>query len=420
MNKKIKVLTISDHPLAPSGVGTQTRYFIESLLKTGRYKVVSFGGAMKHDKHDPIKTKEWEDDWIIYPVDGYGTQDMVRSVVRQEKPDIVWFMTDPRFWAWLWQIEHEVRALCPMVYYHVWDNYPYPTYNRKWYMSNDVVCSISKVTDDIVANVAPEVERHYIPHAVDHNVFKKLPPSDVMNSKISTLGSHAKDKFVFLWNNRNARRKQSGSLMFWFKDFLDKVGHENACLVMHTEPHDPNGQDLVQIINHLDLHEGQILLSTQKYPPSDLAMIYNVADCTINVSDAEGFGLATLESLACKTPIIATMTGGLQEQVTNGEEWFGIGLEPSSKAIIGSQDIPWIYEDRLNGEDVVEALIKMYNMTPEEREHMGERGYQHVMMNYNFENFEKKWVETMDGIHERHGSWDTRKGYKSWDLVEIK
>ena len=35
-DKKIKILTISDHPLAPSGVGTQTKYFIEALLKTSR------------------------------------------------------------------------------------------------------------------------------------------------------------------------------------------------------------------------------------------------------------------------------------------------------------------------------------------------------------------------------------------------
>ena len=420
MNKKIKVLTISDHPLAPSGVGSQTRYFIESLLKTGRYQVISFGGAMKHQKHDPQRTEQWKDDWIIYPVDGYGTQDMIRSVIRQEKPDILWFMTDPRFWGWLWQIEHEIRALVPMVYYHVWDNKPYPTFNRKWYMSNDLVCTISKVTDDVVANVAPEVDRIYIPHAVDGDIFKKLSETDTENFKISTLGSDGKDKFVFFWNNRNARRKQSGSLIFWFKEFLDKVGHDKACLIMHTDPHDPNGQDLYHILEHLGLGDGQVLLSTQKYAPERLAMIYNLADCTINISDAEGFGLATLESLACKTPIIVTMTGGLQEQVTDGEEWFGIGIEPSSKAIIGSQEIPWIYEDRLNGEQVVDALMQMYNMSAEEREKMAEKGYQHVMLNYNFENFEKTWVETMDNIHEKCGSWDTRKGYESWQLVEIK
>jgi hypothetical protein len=35
-DKKIKILTISDHPLSPSGVGTQTKYFIAELLKTRR------------------------------------------------------------------------------------------------------------------------------------------------------------------------------------------------------------------------------------------------------------------------------------------------------------------------------------------------------------------------------------------------
>ena len=32
--KKIKVFCLADSPLAPSGVGTQTRYMIEGLLKT--------------------------------------------------------------------------------------------------------------------------------------------------------------------------------------------------------------------------------------------------------------------------------------------------------------------------------------------------------------------------------------------------
>ena len=43
-----------------------------------------------------------------------------------------------------------------------------------------------------------------------------------------------------------------------------------------------------------------------------------MVDCTISISEAEGFGIPTLESLSCGTPIIVTMTGGLQEQVTNG------------------------------------------------------------------------------------------------------
>jgi len=418
-DKKIKVLTISDHPLSPSGVGTQTKYVCEALLKSGKFSIVSLAGAIKHEKYDPIKTEEWGDDWVMIPVDGYGNQEGVRSIIRNEKPDILWFMTDPRFWDWLWMVEHEVRALVPMVYYHVWDNYPPPKYNRRWYISNDVICAISKVTDDIVKAVAPEVERHYLPHAVDSNIFKPLPKSDRDKIKIDSLGEACLNKMVFFWNNRNARRKQSGTLIFWFKEFLDQVGHDKACLIMHTEPKDPNGQDLEAIIHNLDLKEGQVLLSKAKYPPEHLAAIYNMADCTVNISDAEGFGLATLESLSCGTPIIVNMTGGLQEQVTNGEEWFGIGLEPCSKAIIGSQDIPYIREDRLNKEEFLSAMLEFYNLTPEEREELGSRGREHVKMNYNFENFQKQWVETMLDVHEKHGSWENRKGFKSWELVEI-
>ena len=74
MTKKHKIRTLGDHPLSPSGVGTQTRYFIEGLLKTGRYQVFSLGGAIKHENYNPIKTEEWGDDWVIHPIDGYGTK----------------------------------------------------------------------------------------------------------------------------------------------------------------------------------------------------------------------------------------------------------------------------------------------------------------------------------------------------------
>ena len=148
--------------------------------------------------------------------------------------------------------------------------------------------------------------------------------------------------------------------------------------------------------------------------------MYNMADCTINISDAEGFGLATLESLSCGVPIIVNMTGGLQEQVIDakGNE-FGIPLYPASKAIIGSQQIPWIYEDRLNGDEFVAALEKMYNLSKEEREKMSRLGRDHVIQNYNFENFNKTWVDTMMKIHEEEGSWETRKYNKRWVIKEV-
>jgi len=423
MDKKIKVFTLSDMPLSPSGVGTQTRYICEALLKTGKFQIRSFGGAVKHPKYDPIKTDQYGDDWIMYPVDGYGNKEMVRSLIRQEKPDILWFMTDPRFWGWLWEMENEIRPLMPMVYYHVWDNYPYPTFNRPFYESNDFIATISKVTDDIVKTVAPNVNSKYIPHAVNSDIFKPIENNEefLQEFKKQTFGEHYDpDKFVFFWNNRNARRKQSGSLIFWFKKFLDKVGHDKACLIMHTDVKDPNGQDLHAIIKSLDLKNGEVLFSQEKVDLKRLSLMYNMADCTINISDAEGFGLATLESLSCGTPIIVNMTGGLQEQVTDGENNFGIPIHPASKAIIGSQNIPWIREDRLNEDDVVNAMEEIFNMPNDERKKMGQLGRKHVMKNYNFDNFNNTWVDVMTKLHEEEGSWETRNYTKRWIIKEVK
>ena len=419
MSKKIKVLTLSDHPLSPSGVGTQTKYVIEALLKSGKFEVISFGGAMKHHNYDPIKVEPYGDEWRIIPVDGYGTQEMIRSVLRTEKPDILYFMTDPRFYGWLWDMENEIRPLVPMVYYHVWDNFPAPHFNRRFYASNDRICAISKVTRDIVAEVAPEVKLDYVPHAVDSNIFNPITQEQINEVRERHLGND-KDRVVFFWNNRNARRKQSGTLLFWFKKFLDKVGHDKAQLIMHTDPKDPHGQDLEHIIDHLGLDtDRQVLLSVQKVNQGDLATLYNMVDCTINISDAEGFGLATLESLSCGTPIIANMTGGLQEQIRSGSDLFGIPLIPESKAVIGSQDVPYIYEDRLSEGQVVSALEKIFVMTPEERRELGMKGREHVMKNYNFETFNKQWVDIMTEIYEQEGSWETRTNYNGIRFLEV-
>lgn len=420
MNKKIKVLTLSDHPLSPSGVGTQTKYMIEGLLATGRFEVISLGGAVKHQNYQPMKTEEWGDDWVIFPVDGYGTQDIIRSILRNEKPDILWFMTDPRFYGWLWQMEDEIRPLVPMVYYHVWDNYPPPKYNKVFYDSTDVIVTISRLTDEITRLVTDTPDVVHLPHAVDTEIFQRLDSETMAKFRQDSLaGDDNKKKMIFFWNNRNARRKQSGTLIWWFKDFLDRVGHDNATLIMHTDPRDQHGQDLEAIIHELDLHHGQVKLSRDKVSPKALAHLYNLADCTINISDAEGFGLATLESLACETPIIVTMTGGLQEQVTDGENWFGYGIEPSSQAVIGSQQIPWIYEDRINGKEFVDTLEKFYNLSAEERAELGKAGRAHVESNYSFEKYQTGWDELLTKVHETHGSWDTRKGYNSWRAEEL-
>ena len=36
-----------------------------------------------------------------------------------------------------------------------------------------------------------------------------------------------------------------------------------------------------------------------------------------------------------------------------------------------------------------------------------------------FDAFEKSWVDLMTDVHEKHGSWDNRKLYNRWELIEV-
>jgi hypothetical protein len=58
-------------------------------------------------------------------------------------------------------------------------------------------------------------------------------------------------------------------------------------------------------------------------------------------------------------------------------------------------------------------------MGTDRRLELGMKGHKHVTNNYNFENFQNKWVELMLDIHDKEGSWETRKGYNNITFKEI-
>jgi glycosyltransferase involved in cell wall biosynthesis len=123
--------------------------------------------------------------------------------------------------------------------------------------------------------------------------------------------------------------------------------------------------------------------------------------------------------LSCGTPVIATKTGGMQDQLTDGVETFGALIEPSSRAVIGSQDVPYIYEDRISKEDFIAALEKIHNMTRAQRKELGKKGHDFVEKNFNFETFKQSWVRIVSDFYEKNGSWSTRKNYKSYEIKEF-
>jgi len=367
-----------------------------------------------------MDVKPWGSDFRIIPIDGYGSSEMIRSVIRNEKPDILWFMTDPRFYGWLWEMENEIRPLMPMIYYHVWDNFPLPHFNKGFYDSTDHIACISRVTKDCVNGVSPNVPTTYIPHAVDSEVFSPVSLEDKIQLRRDILPEEDEDKFILFWNNRNARRKQSGTLLWWYAEWIKERNlKDKVQLIMHTNPKDPHGQNLENIAMHLGLDNREVMFSTRKVPTSQMPNFYRISDVTLNIADAEGFGLSTLESLSCGVPVVATLTGGLQDQVMTPLGPAGIGLSPVSKSIIGSQEVPYIYEDRISANQFKNALSQMYDGGQEFRMELGQIGRDHIMTNFNFSDFEEKWVNTMLKLHKDHGSWETRRNHNGIVFKEV-
>jgi len=422
MAEKRKILFLSDHPLVPSGVGTQAKYLIEGLLKTGKYRFICLGGAIKHPDMRPQKVapETFGDDWIIFPVEGHGDKNIVRQMIMAERPDAIFIFTDPRFFMWLWEIEDEVRSQCPIVYWHVWDNDPTPKFNKVLYESTDHIVALSMKTKGLLDDMNYE-RCSYIPHSVSMDNFKPLDEDEVQKFKREHFGPHVDKKFVLFWNNRNARRKQTGDVIAAFAKFAEKVGKQNVALFMHTAVHDPEGQDINAVAECFGV-ESNLIISEARIEPSRLNMLLNVCDATINIASNEGFGLGTLESLSSGTPIIVHFTGGLQYQIgdwwndlkdfrnqdqltahakklyrSGKGRWWGVPVFSASRSCTGSQPIPYIYDDKVNHDEVVAGLVKLYEMGRQKRKALGLEARQWVAQHFG----EKQMIEDWDRVLEQ-------------------
>ena len=423
--KKKKIVIFSDDLRMASGVGTMTREFVMGTLKD--FDWVQVGGAIKHpdagklvDMNDLVRKETGVEDanLKIYPVNGYGDQKMLRYIMKEEKPDAVMIYTDPRFWTWLFQMEHEIRQVCPIFYYNIWDDLPYPRWNEPYYESCDLIMNISKQTHNIVQNVCQNKPRTdwdstYIPHGINEKLFypvKNKKEILEMNKMKSELFGGDDIKFCMFYNNRNIRRKLTSDTIMAFREFaysLPEEERKHVAFVLHTQPVDQNGTDLPAVVQEMcpDLN---IIFSTNKLESKHLNYLYNIADVTINLASNEGFGLGTCESLMSGTPIIVNVTGGLQDQcgfklkdklityedyseIHSLHDWrkwehnedltWGEWVKPvwpKSRSLQGSPPTPYIFDDRCDWIEAGQRIREWYDMSKEDRDECGFKGHEFV------------------------------------------
>ena len=414
MTKK-KILMLSDHPLSTSGVGTQARWLINGLVATGKYSFRVFGGAVKHDDYNTVTVSP---DFIIKPTNGFGDKNMLRKVLAQEQPDVLLLFTDPRFFIWVWEMEDEVHSVCPIAYNHLWDNPPWPEFNRVLYESTDLINCINWPTYEMVSKRFPE-KTNYIPHAVPKELFFPMSPDDVARARAKILGKDRADHFIVTFVSRNARRKMPSDIIISFKQFLIELerthGHRKSSLVMHTDPMDPEGPNLHHVIDMLHLKDN-VIFSKDRVGFQEMNSLYNISDVIVNRSTNEGFGLSTLEGMMAAKPIIAIKTGGLTRQVEDHRtgEQYGVAMEPEVRTLVGNQMVPYIYEDFVSHETLAKAITTVFEWGPEKRAEVGRRAMAHAHSDYDMSNLINEWDRTLTKLT---NEWKT--SHKRWDKVEL-
>jgi glycosyltransferase involved in cell wall biosynthesis len=454
MADKKKILLLSDDLRMSSGIATVSKELVTGTID--KYHWVQLAAAVNHPEkgkeidlgEDMRKITGVEDASLkIIPWTGYGDANILRELIMRHQPDAIMHFTDPRYWRWLYEMEAELRQNLPILFYHIWDDLPDPHYNRNYYESVDWLGCISRQTYGIVNRVGKlnsetikpleDWQVSYVPHGINTETYKAVEVPEDFRKQVTGGKDY---KFILFWMNRNIKRKQPSDVIWAFKKFVDKLPKEDqdkVCLIMHTTPKDPNGTDLFAVADRI-APGCDIKFSTERVNQEQLNWIYNIVDCTINIAGNEGFGLTTAESIMAGTPAIINVTGGLQDQcgfkkkstkkyltaedykqigsLHNWREWedkltHGEWVKPvwpRVQTMVGSIPTPYIIDDKVDVEEVADAIKYWYDKSPEDRREAGAIGREEFIGEMGLSN--TNMCKTLiDGIETTFENWKPKK-----------
>jgi hypothetical protein len=454
-----KIMLICDDIRVPSGVATVGR---EVVIHTAQhFNWINIGGAINHPEagqrldlsEDTNKNTGLTDSSVImYPVNDYANPDILRQLIKIEQPDAIMLITDPRYFIWLFAMENEVRKSIPITYLNIWDDYPAPLYNKPFYEACDLLMGISKQTVNINKLVLGEKANNkiirYVPHGLNHEIFKPIDKNDPELKEFKKhLFKNKEYDFALLFNSRNIRRKQIPDTLLAYRYFIDTLPIEQAkkcCIVLHTERVSEHGTDLDAVIELLlNGEQYNVVFTDAKFDPNGMNKLYNSTDCQILLTSNEGWGLSLTEAILAGNPIIANVTGGMQDQMRFEDEdgnWFTPSADipsnhtgkykkcgewafpvfPTSRTLVGSPQTPYIWDDTCRPEDAAKQIAEVYNLPLAERKAKGLAGREWALgseAGFTGEHQGERIIEAFDTLF---STWKPREKFELINTNEVK
>lgn len=168
-----------------------------------------------------------------------------------------------------------------------------------------------------------------IPLGVDLSVFH---PIDKLEARSRRVPKDLDDVFIVGNVNRNQPRKRLDLTIRFFAKWIAQYKIEDAWLYLHIAPTSDKGIEAQQLASYYHMPRMVTMQPQSFYGLTESQMVdtYNCFDVQISTTQGEGFGLTTLEGMACGVPQIVPDWSALGEWA-KGAAW----LVPCTSTAIG-------------------------------------------------------------------------------------
>ena len=402
MSQKKTIWIINQYSSTPeTGVGGRHYYFAKSLAQLG-YEVYLVGAAFTHLLREPpvlennFKVEPIADNfnfvWVKMPT--YAEAHSKKRIANWfsfawkitklknilPKPDVILY-SSPSLVGYLGAeklardlsvpLAFEVRDIWPLTLCELGgysENHPFirllQWIEDRAYKNSDFVLSNLKNSYEHMQSRGMEPEKFaWVP-----NGFLKEEVESAQPLEQSTLNQLPKDKFIVGYAGTLGI---ANALDSFIRAANELKGYSEIAFVLVG-----NGklkQRLQQQVNELGLTNVYFVDAIPKRQVQSLLKVFNVCYIGLTKDPLFRFGVSPnklFDYLYAGKPILYAIDSGRYTPVTDSQS--GIQIEPE------------------NVEHIVDGVLKLYNMSPEERAVMGSNGHQEAVQSYEYGSLTKK------------------------------
>lgn len=387
----IRILTISDNVDCPSGFGTQHRLMADALHKAGKWEVLSLGlWDTQRMRRAPAGY------WCLPTWDPEAFKQEWRDICAAVSPEIVVTLGD------LEMFEHFGSKPFTWVHWNPVDAEPYPMERDKQIKRIDWLVFMSQFGERVYRpHVEGRVRTANIPHGIDTSIFKPVSAREKARLRATWsefLHTDLSDKRVLVNWDTNQWRKNTPAL-------LEMLTHlpEEVVLCLHCKEDGrgaANGWDLASMAKFPYGVERRVFFTGHgRVKPTEranmsaqrLATFIQMADLRVSATTGEGFGIPTIEAMACGLANVITGCTSNSELISESNS--GLLVPASARAVQPGSDQRRTYVSGVWVATTVATALGKW-----QRARWRRRGLKHVRKLYTAERVARLWVELMDRI----------------------